>query len=158
MADSIESLSMELLERLSTEERRPSTTPSTQLVGGLVKSGAKLEALLRAIVQVVADADGVDPVALLAPTGGRPLTLRKAMAGPLAHGLKAHLGSRRAGPLPEMLRPILDDLTGRDSRILEFLKRRNETAKEGREPKLAQPAVRRLRELVAMFRRNAGWR
>lgn len=157
MTATIDTLSQELLERLNTEDARPVTTAGTHLVGGLVKAGAKLEGLLRAIVQAVADADGLDPTALLAPAGGRPLTVRKAMAGPLAYGLKDHLAARRGKPLPAALRPLLDNLASRDSRILGFIALRNEVAKEGREPRDARLAMRRLRELVATFRRNAGW-
>jgi hypothetical protein len=158
MDDSIEKISLELLERLATEEGRPATTPGTHLVGGLVKAGVKLEALLRAIVLEVADVDGVDPGALLAPSGARPTSIHKAMAGPLAHGLRSHLETRRPQPpIPAQLRPILDDLVRRDSRIFAFITMRNEIAKEGQEPKLAVTVMKKLRELVSGFRKHAGW-
>lgn len=157
MPATLESSSRELLERLSKEDERPVATAGTHLVGGLVKCGAKLEALLRVVVQTVADADGLDAESLVAAAGGRPLTLRKAMAGPLAHGLKAYLATRRGRPLPLEVKPILDDLARRDSRILEFITLRNEIAKEGGEPQNAKVAMRKLRDLVATLREKAGW-
>jgi len=157
MVSSLESLSRELLDRLTTEDTRPTTTAGTHIVGGLVKTGAKLEALLRVIVQAVADADGVAPETILSPTGGRPLSLRRAMAGPLAHGLKSHLATRRGKPLPEELQPILRDVTRNDSSILQFISVRNEIAKEGHEPRLARAPMQKLRRLVSEFRKNAGW-
>src|SRR5437879_3238013 len=97
----IESLSRELLERLIKEEGRPVTTgPSPLLLGGVVKVGVELEALLRAVVSVVADTDGVDPGTLLAPTSGRrPPLLHNAMAGQPAGGsasrsTRAHRSAR----------------------------------------------------------------
>jgi len=152
----IEGLSHELLERLSTEEARPEATPGTHLVGGFVKAGAKLEDLLRAVVGVIAEADGVDPSVLLAPVAGRAPPLRKAMAGPLAHGIKAYV-VRRPSNLPRELRPLLDDLSRSDSRILGFIAARNKVAKEGRDPELARVALRDLRDFVRAFRRSAGW-
>jgi hypothetical protein len=157
MADVLDSLSRELLERLTVEEARPGTTPSTHLVGGIVKAGAKLEALLRETVKRVAAADGVAPESLLTPVGGRPLTLHKAMAGPLAYGLKNHFGSRGARPLVPTLQSIVDDLRAHDSRILGFIKMRNEVAKEGREPRDAHVATKRLHALLSAFRKDAGW-
>lgn len=157
MVPSIESLSRELLERLTTEETRPTTTAGTHIVGGLVKAGAKLEALLRVIVQTVADADGVAPETILSPTAGRPLSLRKAMAGPLAHGLRSHLAARSGKPLPKELQPILRDVARKDSSILQFISIRNEIAKEGHEPGLARVPIQKLRRLVSEFRKSAGW-
>lgn len=157
MAQSLEALSLELIERLTTEQERPQGTAGTHLVGGIVKAGAKLEALLRAMVVAVAEADGVDPSELLAATGGRAPPVRRAMAGPLACGLKQRALSRPAGTLPAAFKPVLDDLRSRDSRILAFIALRNEIAKEGREPRDGKRAILRLRELMVTFRKHAGW-
>ncbi len=157
MVDALDSLSRELLERLTIEETRSGGTPSTQLVGGIVKVGAKLEALLREVVRQVAVSEGIAPEDLLMPMGGRPLTLRKAMAGPLAHGLKQHfIVAHTKLPLPA-LKPIVDDLCARDSRVLGFIKMRNEVAKEGREPRDAYVSTKRLHDLVLALRKAAGW-
>jgi hypothetical protein len=156
MADALESLSRELLERLTVEEARTGETPATHLVGGLVKAGVKLEALLREVVRQVAAAEGIAPEALLTPTGGRPLTLRKAMAGPLAYGLKEHFAVKRTIQVPAA-KPIVDDLCARDSCVLGFIKMRNEVAKEGREPRDGRLATKRLQQLLLALRRDAGW-
>jgi hypothetical protein len=157
MVDALDSLSRELLERLSVEKARPGATPSTHLVGGIVKAGAKLEALLREVVKRVAAAERVAPETLLTPIGGRPLTLHKAMAGPLAHGLKNHFAAGRAKTQVPAVQPIVDDLCAYDSRILEFIRMRNEVAKEGREPRDAHIATKRLHDLLLAFRKDAGW-
>ncbi len=158
MIGTVDALSLELLERLTTEERRPPSTPGTHLVGGFVKAGAKLEALLRSVVLEIAETDGVDPSELLAPTIGRAPPLQKAMAGPLAHGIKAYVVQRASRiPLPQELLPLIDDLSRSDSRIFEFINARNKVAKEGKDPELARVAIRNLRNLVGTFRRSAGW-
>lgn len=155
MRNALDTLSRELLERLTVEEARPGLTPSTHLVGGIVKAGAKLEAFLREAVRQVAVAAGIAPEDLLTPMGGRPLTLRKAMAGPLAHGLRQHFAA--GGAQVPALKPIVDDLCARDSRVLAFIKMRNEVAKEGREPRDAQVSKKKLHELVVTLRKDAGW-
>lgn len=49
MIGTMDAVSLELLERLTTEEQRPPATPGTYVVGGFAKAGAKLEALLRSV-------------------------------------------------------------------------------------------------------------
>ena len=160
MTDPLDLYSRELLERLVTEEVRPAGTPGTHLVGGVVKACSKLETLLRATVIALAREEGVAPENLLARTsvGGSPIgSISKAMAGPLAHSLSKLSREARARQWPASVRPLLDDLGSRSSRIFAFIKLRNEVAKQGEDPAKAKRALSELRQFVETYRLTAGW-
>ncbi len=159
MTDDIERLSRELVDRLTTEQARPNTTPGTHLVGGVVKSCLKLEQLLKALVVAAAEADGVDPnlFLVLRARDGKAPRLSRATAGHLWHSLKARARDRSMRPLPRHWKPLLRDLTARHSRIMEFVALRNEIAHEGGEPRNAEAAMTAVLKLVIEFRRVAGW-
>lgn len=156
--DPFEALSRELLDRLAVEAARPPAAPGTQLVGGIVKAGAKLEALLRLLVKELADAESVSPGTMLPRSaGGAPLTVQRAMAGPLAHAVRDAYRRRPLDALPRRLRTLVADLVGSDSRILSFITVRNQIAKEDGDPHAAKAAIVRLNGLLEEHRRSAGW-
>lgn len=157
MKEELQKLSGQLSERLSKEDGRPPAAPGTVLVGGVVTAGRILEKLLRAAVVEVSRTDGIDPTEIVGRGAGRPRPMSKATAGELAHGLKNFLHRRQDRSVSTLLDPLTEDLLARSSRILNFIKVRNEVAKEGKEPKTARAAVKQLHQLMLSFRRNAGW-
>jgi len=153
----INELSLALLERLNVEVARPPGEPSTTLVGGIVKAGSKLDALLREVIVYVAEVEAQRPEDLLARVGrggGSKPNLRNANAGPLAYGLKEYFASRSVTTVPLLVRSLVQDLVAGDSAILSFITVRNEIAKQGGDPSRGRPAAARLRRLIEDFRRT----
>lgn len=155
MTTSLDVASRELLERLDTEDARPPETAGTHLVGGLTKIGAKLEALLRATVLELAEAEGVAVESLLPMLSGKKVALRQATGGQLVRALD-QLELRR-GTMSAAARTIVDDLRRRPSAIRTLVRVRNEAAHGDGVPKNASSAVRGLRRLLVQCRRAGGW-
>ncbi len=125
----------------------------------MVKASTALEKFLRAVVLELATREGRGPEYYLAPArgGGKP-SFRKAMAGALAHGLRAAFSGPTARPVPAELKPLVDDLLSADSAVLSFVRARNDIAKEDGDPRTGAEVTIRLKKLVERLRRGAGWR
>src|SRR5687768_14242797 len=106
----LDKLSAKLLERMSKEESRPPTTDGTHLLGGVSRTSADLEQLLRAAIVVAAESERCKPESILNRSGGKQPSLRKTMIGPLAHGLRRFYAGAKASSAPEAIRPLLGDL------------------------------------------------
>jgi hypothetical protein len=156
--DELDRLSRELLNRLSKDDVGPPATAASHLVGRMVKAASALENLLRAVVVYVAKREGRPAEDLLTPVGGKKPSLRKSMAGPLAHGLRAYFVNRPSNSIPVRIGPIIDDLVQPQSTILRFIAVRNDVAKEDGDPEQSRAAARELKVLVKEFRRRAGWK
>jgi hypothetical protein len=153
----LETLSADLVGRLSKEESRPPNTPKTSLVGGVVTACRLLESLLRESVRTVAAMEGCHPGDLLVPPHlqrGRPPGIERASAGKLAHALKSFRSSRT---LPKLVVSIMSDLRTPSSTILAFIEVRNLVAKEGADPALLTVPTRHLKAWVIRARKNSGW-
>lgn len=160
-AGALEKLSAELLDRLSKEADRPAAAPGTELVGGLVKAGAKLEDLLREVVVAAAAIERCEPERLLGPVGGprgQKPKLQKAMAGSLAYGLRAWYGEKDSREIPPFARPLVVDILAKDSAVRAFIDVRNAVAKTGADPASARPATNKLAKVITAFRSENGWR
>lgn len=153
----LDSISAELLTRLDKEHLRAASEPATALVGGVVTACRHLESLLRESVRVLAASEGCDPTDIITPPhqryGRRPL-LDKVSAGRLAGGL---IHFRRTKPIPRPISALVSDLSATDSAILNFIRVRNEVAKQGADPGLLPEPTRRLKAWVTNFRRSSGW-
>lgn len=154
----LDRLSAELLARLSRDEVGPPATTGSHMAGRLALAGAALENLLRAVVIHAAHCDARAPEDLLAPVGGKKPSLRKSMAGPLAHGLRAHFANRPPGSFPVTVGVILDDLVREESAILRFVAVRNDIVKEDGDPAKGRAVTVALKALVQEFRRRARWK
>ncbi len=152
--DHLETASRELLARVDTERSRPAATPGTTLAGGIAKVGAKLEALLRALLVEVAEAESTPPETLLPMIGGRRVPLRRATGGQLVHAL-SDLFSR--GRETRRTRAFINDLRRPQSRIRTVIRVRNEVAHEATVPVESTTALADLRSLLIEHRRDAGW-
>lgn len=150
--------SRELLERLSKDEDGPMVTAHSHLLGKVAATGVALDKLLRAALGLAADLEKCAPEDLLASTSsGRRPSLRKAMAGQLAHGLRDHYRGPPARPIPTPLRVLVEDLLQEPSAILTYITVRNDVVKEGGDASRAREPGAKLKALVLRYRAEAGW-
>lgn len=154
----LDRLSAELLARLSRDEVGPPATTGSHMAGRMALAAAALENLLRAVVIHAAHCEGRPPEALLPLVGGKKPSFRKSMAGPLAHGLRAHFAKRPPGSFPVTIGVILDDLVRDESTILRFIAVRNDIVKEDGDPAGGRAVTVPLKALVQEFRRRARWK
>ncbi|GAB4510406.1 MAG: hypothetical protein Tsb0020_27570 [Haliangiales bacterium] len=121
---SLRNAAQALLERIDTELSRPRETAETHLVGGIVKMGARLEALLRIALEIACAEQDRDVSDFLP----RNKSLRRATAGQIAHALKRASVARDSGA-----RLLGEDVrrSGRDSVLFRIIELRNVAAHEG---------------------------
>jgi hypothetical protein len=153
--DPIERTSKDLLDRLAKESARPPGTAPTHRAGGVTKVGSALELLLRALLIETAGIDGVPAVALLPTIGTRAVSIERATGGQLVRALQALRIPTRERPL--RVKAILDDIQQPRSVIRGVIEIRNDVAHGGAVPVRLADALRDLKELVILHRKQAGW-
>lgn len=153
-------LSSELLDRLSKECGRAPTTAGTELVGGIVKAGGKLEDVLQEVVRVIAGFEGCPPQHMFSneSPGGRAVDLTRATAGALARGLRRWYEREGLERAPVFARPLVADLLAKRSAIHAFISLRNAVTHAEADPKKAGPVTLDLARVVEAFRAANGWR
>jgi len=151
----LDTASRELLVRVEKEASRDAkTTASTHLVGGIAKIGSRIDVLLRELLMAIADLRGENVDAFLPSIRGRQISLRRATAGQLLHGIREAAAGARLDP---SVRALVRDALARPSVLQNVIEVRNVAAHEGVISPSAAPLLGKLRALIVTYRRDAGF-
>ena len=157
MSKALDQASAELLERLTKEAALPGASGPTRELGGIARTSANLEKLLRLVLEDIAGEQGTTADKLLAESfaRARPILLRKATGGQLVVVLSTLCATVAASR--SHVRALMRELAVYPNKISRTLDARNDVLHGNKEPAEARTAILSLRVFVETYRRDAGW-
>jgi hypothetical protein len=151
MADDLDFLTRDLLERLRKEQKKPDTTPPAKLAEGVEGVYAKLAPVLREAVRDLAATDAVTVDFIV----GRPLGKSRVLSSEIVAALRRY--PRAPADMPPRLRALIADIQSPTSLVSRVIEIRSAIQETSRLQKSARETLTALLEWVQAYRKDAGW-